>query len=217
MFAIGCASGIEEALLGNQHEGALGMLAVSYCAFAGADFFHCSPDMYSDGLQTLLCFPGNGAIQGVIDFKDAGTVAIVGKLLLIEARQAISGNAQKLAWGNITEVGASGRKHIERFDFQAGNDLAAERAQVIGHRIDDDMRAAVRGCSSGWMLCAASPAKSALARSPLKARSASTRAGSRAGRPKRMRARGCAGMRKGPRMLGTIFCQFATRGCIRRV
>src|SRR5260370_862891 len=76
----GGAGGIEEGGLSEQDKRALGVAAVGHVVFGRRDFLEAAAEMHGGGARAVRGFPGNGAAQGVIDFENAGSVAVVRKL-----------------------------------------------------------------------------------------------------------------------------------------
>src|SRR5438094_6854221 len=92
---------VEEALLGQQHIGLFGMLALPYTTFAGCDLLKGPTQMHSSCAGTCLRLPGYRPIKGKIDLKYAGAIAVVFKLMLVALRQALSCDTQELAGGYV--------------------------------------------------------------------------------------------------------------------
>lgn len=93
------ARGIEETGLREEDEGAVGMAAVADGVFGGGNFFGASAEMHGGGAETVLRSPGDGRMQGVIDFENTGAVAVFREAARKSEGQAVSGDAQELVRG----------------------------------------------------------------------------------------------------------------------
>ena len=72
------AGGVEEAGLGEQDEGMVGMATVAHDGFGSADFFGGAAEMHGGGAQAIGSAPRDGVMQRVIDLEGGGAVAELG-------------------------------------------------------------------------------------------------------------------------------------------
>ena len=75
MFARWSPGAIEKTGLGQQNERTVGVLSHSHCLFRRGNLFKVSAEMHGRCPQAIGSFPGNGCVQRVIYFEDAGAVA----------------------------------------------------------------------------------------------------------------------------------------------
>ena len=88
--------------------------------------------------------PRDRTVERVIDLVGARAVAIALELPAIAVRQCPAGDPQERARREVAEDGARRRQILDGLDPLAGDDLAAERAQVAAQRIGEPLRAAAR-------------------------------------------------------------------------
>ncbi len=100
--------------------------------------------MNRGGSRALARRPGNRLAQCPVDLESARAVAVALELHAVAPRQPRSGDPQDLPRRQVQEDRAGGGKVVERAHRGAGDDLAAERAQVGGERLRDAPRAAAR-------------------------------------------------------------------------
>ena len=103
VFARGSAGGIEERRLREEDERALRMTAVAHIVFRCGDFLEGAAEMDGGGAGTLGRLPGNGSVQGVIDFEDARAVAESCELVSKPRRKAIASDTQELMRRYVTQ------------------------------------------------------------------------------------------------------------------
>ena len=99
------ARGIEEAGLREEDEGPLRMTGVSHVVFGRGNFLEAAAKMDSGGARAVRRFPGNGAVESVIDFEDGGTVAIFRQVTGESHRKTIARDAQQLVRRDVAENG----------------------------------------------------------------------------------------------------------------
>ena len=217
----GARDRVEQALLGQQHERPLGMLAAPRPPLARRRSRRSVPPRWTvPAPRAARGAPRDRAVERPVDLEDARgrseSVAARGGSPRAADRPRCASSCRGVTSNSTAR--ARGSSSSER-DARAGHDLAAERARdtrparrrsaatrraatgqptawpaIAEHEPE---RARVGGSSSGSIECAASPANSARARSPRNRDRASPVAGRSAGRPKRAIASGCRGSRSG--------------------
>jgi hypothetical protein len=70
------AAGVKEALLGDQDKGALWVAALPDGALAGGNLVEGGSKVDGTGVVAGLGHPGNRAVEGPIELKDAGAITI---------------------------------------------------------------------------------------------------------------------------------------------
>src|SRR6202158_4436738 len=126
--------------------------------FGRGDFLKVAAEMHSGGSRAVRRFPGNGVVQRVIDFEDAGTVTVLREPAGESRRETVARDGQQLGWGYVPENGVVILEAGQGFNTRGSFDCAAERREVPAESIGDRLRAApwngpahrMRGCAENY-------------------------------------------------------------------
>src|SRR6266852_1108162 len=138
------AGGIEEARLGQQDERPLGMAAMAHRIFGSGDFLEAAAEMHGGRPRAVRRFPGNGAVQRVIDLEDAGTIAVLGEATGESGGKAVARDAQQLMRRDVTEDGVVLLERGQILYARRSLDCAAERREMPAESAGDGLRATLR-------------------------------------------------------------------------
>jgi hypothetical protein len=86
--------------------------------------------------------PGDRLAERVVDLEGAGAVAVAGEAAAVAGREAIAGDGESWRGADVEQVARAGGSSVERADGEAGDDLAAQVAQVGGQGIGQLLGAA---------------------------------------------------------------------------
>src|SRR5216684_9151818 len=138
------AGGIEEARLGQQDERPLGMAAMAHRIFGSGDFLEAAAEMHGGRPRAVRRFPGNGAVQRVIDLEDAGTIAVLGEATGESGGETVACDAQQLMRRDVTEDGVVLLEGGQILYVRRSLDCAAERREMPAESAGYRLRAAAR-------------------------------------------------------------------------
>ena len=110
VLAGGGAGGIEEGVLRGEDEGMVRDAAAGDGSLRCGDFLRGAADMYSAGPAACGVEPGDGAIEGVVDLEDAGSVSETPEGAAIVAGKPVAREPEELPGGDIEEDRAGGRE-----------------------------------------------------------------------------------------------------------
>ena len=116
VLAVGCARRVEQALLGQQHERAIGMIPGGHGTLARSDLGHRATEVDGAGPQTFLRGPWDWTVQGVVDLECCWSVSVAGELAPVAVGQATPRDLDELMRGHIEEEVRIRRQLIDRFD-----------------------------------------------------------------------------------------------------
>ena len=94
---------VEEALLGEQDKGPLGVFPAGDGGLAGGDLLQRPAEVDGPGTPALLRLPGDRAVEREVDLEDAGAVAVALEGPPIPLREVLAGNGEELARRNVEE------------------------------------------------------------------------------------------------------------------
>lgn len=94
----GGAGGVDQGLLGDEHERLFGRATVRHFRFGAENVFEAAADMDGGGLATGGVAPGNRLRQGPVDFEDGGAMAETEETIAIGSGELVAGGAGKLVW-----------------------------------------------------------------------------------------------------------------------
>src|SRR5215207_380708 len=144
MLARRRAGRVEEALLRQQHERSLGMLAAPHGGFTGGDLLQRASEVDGPGPQALDGPPGDRAVEREIYLEDAGTVTVILEGAPVALGDVRPRDVEQLAGRDVEEDRARARHLLDRVHPDAGEDLAAEGDQVRGEGVGYLLRPALR-------------------------------------------------------------------------
>src|SRR5262249_38180049 len=101
VFAQRSSGIVKEGMLSQQNKWLRRMLAASHRPFGSCDFIQRAAQVNRSSTPTLLSFPRNWPVQGVVDFKDARTIPVNLETAAVGSRQATSHQGQHLLARNV--------------------------------------------------------------------------------------------------------------------
>src|SRR5215212_6088402 len=94
VLALRGARAVEEALLGEQDEGALGVFAPKDGGLSGGDLIQCPADMNGPGTAAPFCLPGDRTTKREVYLEDARAVAVPCQSAPVTPREVLPRNLQ---------------------------------------------------------------------------------------------------------------------------
>src|SRR5262249_33706039 len=129
--------GVELALLHQQHERALRMLAVPDGGLGGRDLVEGSAEMNRRGLQTLRVSPRDRPVERPVGLEGTGAVAVAAEPAHVTRGKDRCADVGELRGTGVEEDDAGGRKVRERSNKATRLDGSAESSQVRSERLAD--------------------------------------------------------------------------------
>src|SRR5262249_37891051 len=126
VLAFGRPPGVELALLHEQHEGPLGMLAAPDGGLRGRDLVQRATEVYGRGLQAAGVAPRDRPVQRPVELERAGTVAVAAEPTDVACGQDRFSDVGELRRAGVEENDASGRKVGEAADVSTRPQPAAQ-------------------------------------------------------------------------------------------
>jgi hypothetical protein len=143
------AAGVDEALLGDQHEGPLGMAARGDRGLGCGQLGERAAQVHRARPAGGRGRPRHRLGEGVVDLEGAGAIAVAAQGAGVAPGQRVAADRDQPARGHVEEQGPRRGQVTQRAHLEAGADLAPERAQVGGHRVGDGLGAAARHRPAG--------------------------------------------------------------------
>ena len=140
MFSCGRTRGVEQALLRQQDERLLRVLAAPHRFLRCGDLLQAASYVYGSGVHQLAGFPRDGLIQGVIDLEYTRSVAIALHLSPVARGKRVPGHRQQLPGSDIEQRQAARGKFTQALHRPSGGDLPSERLEIACQRIGDGLR-----------------------------------------------------------------------------
>ncbi len=135
VLARGGARGVEEALLGEQDEGPLGVLSARDGGLTGGDLIQRAAEVDGPGPQALLGAPRDRPVEREVHLEDARSVTVPFEGAFVSFGEVLPCNVQKLARRHVEEDRPGFRDLFHGADPDAGEDLTAQRDQVRGEGV----------------------------------------------------------------------------------
>jgi hypothetical protein len=121
----------------------LRVIAFGRRPFRGGDLGQRAAKVQRRRAQTGGVCPRDRCLQRVVELEDARAVPKALQLASVAGGQALAGDGEQLARGNVEEVGSCGGQLIDVCDPPAGADLAATGAQARGECVGERLGAAM--------------------------------------------------------------------------
>src|SRR5262249_7660950 len=121
---------VELALLHEQHEGSLRMLAAPDGGLTGRDLLERAAEMDGPGLQASGVWPRDRSVERPVDLEGAGAVAVAAEPAHVARGKDRSADVGELRRTGVEEHDAGGGKIRERPNEATGLDGSAEDSQV---------------------------------------------------------------------------------------
>ena len=142
VLAGGGAGGVAEGLLGDEDEGVVAVASFAGVVFRSADFVEGAADMDGAGFSAIGVGPGDGFRERVVDFEDAGAMAVAFEAAAVGRGEGVAGDLGEVFGGGVEEDGAAGGEVGEGVDAPVGDEFAAVVFEDAGEGGGDGLGAA---------------------------------------------------------------------------
>ncbi len=140
VLAGGRARGVELALLDDQHERSLGVLAAPDGGLAGGDLVERAADVNGRGVEAARIAPRDRPVERPVELEDAGAVAVTAEPAEVVGGKERCADRGELRRAGVEEHDTRGRKIGERANRTSGLDRSAQGAEVRGESLADGLR-----------------------------------------------------------------------------
>ncbi len=132
---------VEQALLGDEHERPVGMLAAPDRRLPRGDLRRRAPDVHRRRPGDVVVGPRHRRGQRVVHLEHAGSVAEPLEAPPVAVRETIAGERDELPRRHVGEHHPRGRQRVERVDAMVTDHLTAVGGEDRDQRVGDRLRA----------------------------------------------------------------------------